>query len=523
MSWGWSSSRGRVLARAGVGVLSWVIGPDLVDEAVGDGLAWEMRLRSLPARTGVYFVLGLCLLGTPYADVIRQVTLGLEGPLAAAGWAVPATTALSAVRARLGERPLESVFRRLCGAYCHGRASWSHYAGLLVVAWDGTTIAVHDSEANAAAFGRPPDGTAKGTAAAGGGRAARAGMLGTRPGRPGPQARLVILVACGTRCLLDAAFGPLRGKGTGERALAAQLARSLDARMLVLADRDFYSYALYCRVRATGAQVLWRLCRGTVRLPVTRMLPDGSWISTVTDPAAAARQAKANEQRRRRGSKTPPDTSPLPGITVRVIAFTITVTSEDGTRRAEPYLLITSLTDHRACPARELAALYAWRWAIETGYRECKTYLRGPGRVLRGRSPVLARQELWALLAVYQAIRILIVRAAARDGLDPDRISFTTALHAITRRMTAASDHRPALDLIETEILAAAALVPQRPGRICLRAVRPARSPYPSRNTATGLIAQHATYHITLTPAAHTTPNPRNQHKHTPHQPPAPP
>ena len=50
MSRGWSSCRGRVLARAGIGVLSWVVSPDLVDEAVGDGLAWEMRLRLLPSR-----------------------------------------------------------------------------------------------------------------------------------------------------------------------------------------------------------------------------------------------------------------------------------------------------------------------------------------------------------------------------------------------------------------------------------------------------------------------------------------
>ena len=62
MGAGWESPRGRVLARAGLGVLSWFIPAGLVDEAVGDGLAWEMRLRSLPSRLGVYFVLG-CALG----------------------------------------------------------------------------------------------------------------------------------------------------------------------------------------------------------------------------------------------------------------------------------------------------------------------------------------------------------------------------------------------------------------------------------------------------------------------------
>ena len=512
MSWGWLSPRGRVLARAGIGALTWVIGPDLVDEAVGDGLAWEMRLRKLPARAGVYFVLGLCLLaGKPYLDVIRQVTLGLEDALGAAGWTVPATTALTRARARLGEAPLESLFRRLCTALACGRAPWSHYGGLLVVAWDGTTIAVSSSAANAAAFGRPSSGRKK---------------QKDGPGdTAGPQIRLVTLVACGTRCLLDAAFGPSRGTGTGERALAGQLTRSLDAGMLLLADRNFYSYPLYRQVRATGAHVLWRLKQNNVQLPVIAALPDGSWLSHIADPRARHAQLSKNGKRRRNRSPLPPDRSPLPGITVRVIAFTITVTSDGGTARTEPYLLVTSLTDWRACRASDLAGLYAWRWAIETGYRECKTYLRGPGRVLRGQTPVLARQELWALLAVYQAIRILIVRAAARDSLDPDRISFTTTLNALTRDMTTGRrrDQRRALDSLDAEILAPAALVPARHGRVCIRAVRERPASYRSRRNTTGPIAQHVTYTITVTPGAHRTPTTSNQHKQPSQPPPSPP
>ena len=85
MSRGWLSCRGQVLSRAGIGVLTWVVAPDLVDEAVGDGLAWEMRLRSLPSRLGVYFVLGLCLFShLPYGQVLRELTSGLETALAAA-------------------------------------------------------------------------------------------------------------------------------------------------------------------------------------------------------------------------------------------------------------------------------------------------------------------------------------------------------------------------------------------------------------------------------------------------------
>ena len=150
---GWSSARGRVLARAGLGIVSWVIPPDLVDEAVGDGLAWEMRVRSLPSRLGVYFVLGCALLsGDAYGEVMRKVTRGVGKALAAAGWAVPASTALTGVRRRVGEKPLESVFRRVCSAVSPGRAAWSHLGGLLLVAVDGTTVEAWDSPANAAAY-----------------------------------------------------------------------------------------------------------------------------------------------------------------------------------------------------------------------------------------------------------------------------------------------------------------------------------------------------------------------------------
>jgi hypothetical protein len=478
---GWGSPRGRVLSRAGLGILSWVIPPGLVDEAVGDGLAWEMRLRSLPSRLGVYFVLGCALLSAdPYPQVIRKVTGGVKQALAAAGWQVPATTALTAVRRRVGEKPLESVFRRVCSALSPGRAGWSHLGPLLLVAVDGTTVGVADSAENAAAFGRP--GSAKQAAS--------------------PAIRLVILLACGTRGLLDAAFGPVRGKGTGEPALAGQLLGSLHAGMLLLADRNFYSWALWHAAAATGADLLWRV-RTSMDLTVIRELPDGSFLAHVNDPAAVQARNHRNGQRRRRGSTLGPETGPLPGMTVRVIEFTVTVTADDGSTRAAWYRLITTLRDWRAFPAADLAAAYARRWSAETGLAELKTALRGPGRLLRGRTPALARQELRAYLAVYQALRTLIARAAARDGTDPGRISFTAARNAAELTLgTSPAGLGEALAAAEAEMLNA--LVPLRPGRIWPRAVKKPRSPYRSRDSRPGPLAQHGTCTVTV-PAPRTT------------------
>lgn len=509
---GWLSVRGRALARVGLGVLSLAVPPGLVDEAVGDGLAWEMRLRSLPSRLAVYFVLGLCLFsGQGYGQVLRELTAGLERALAAAGWALPSSTALTAARRRIGEKPLESLFRKLCSPLSPGRSPWSHVCGLLAVAWDGTGIDAAPSPASAAAFGKPGGGPAK----ARGGKAKKAPGTAARP-----QLRLVTLASCGTRALLDAAFGPARGKGSGERELAGKLLRSLRPGMLLLADRGFYSYGLWQAAAATGAQLLWRAQAG-MRLPAAAELPDGSWLARVPDPRAARARRHKNGRRRRRGSPLGPDTAPLPGTTVRVIAFTVTATAGDGTSRTERYRLATTLLDCRAAPAAVLAAAYARRWAAETGYQELKTYLHGSRRALRARTPDLARQELWALLCVYQAIRVIICRAAAGAGTDPGRVSFTAALHAARRSVRARSRTPAAVAAVEAEILTQ--LNPLRPGRVYPRAAAKPISPYPSRTARPGPVSQHATYTTTLTPPHPATQNKPHQPKQPANQPPSPP
>jgi Insertion element 4 transposase N-terminal/Transposase DDE domain len=493
MGGGWSSTRGKVLAGIGAGVLGRWITPDLAEEAAAaaGGQPGRRRFRALPGRLGVYFVLGLCLFsGMPYRAVLRQLADGLTGALAAAGWQVPASTALTRLRRRLGEKPFELLFWRLCGPLSPGREPWSHICGLLAVAWDGTTVKAPASEPDIAAFGVP---------------------RGKRNGHY-PQVRLVTLIACGTRALLGAAMGPARGRGTGEQALARGLLGSLRPGMLLLADRNFYSYQLWNAAAGTGADLLWRV-KASMHLPVVRPLPDGSWLTHIPDPAALRRRTVRNGQRRRRASTLPPDTAPVAGITVRVIEFWLTIATAGGAVRTERYRLITTLADHRACPAGELAAGYAWRWAIETGFREFKTYLHGAGRILRGRTPDLARQELWAYLVLYQAIRAVMCLAAAGAGLDPDQISFTAALHAIRRTLTLARTS-PGQALAETEATILTQLVPRREGRICVRAVTRPSSPYPSKRNRKDPLSQHAEYTTTIRHPDHPPPTPASQPEH---------
>ena len=56
--------------------------------------------------------------------------------------------------------------------------------------------------------------------------------------------------------------------------------------------------------------------------------------------------------------------------------------------------------------------------------------------MLRSKSPPMIRQEIYAMLCCYQAIRVLISNAADDAGIGPRRVSFTIARDAIRRRIS---------------------------------------------------------------------------------------
>ena len=98
-----------------------------------------------------------------------------------------------------------------------------------------------------------------------------------------------------------------------------------------------------------------------------------------------------------------------------------------------PIRLITTLLDPTTAPALEVAALYGERWEEENAFDELKTHQRGAGRVLRSKSPEMVVQEIYAHLLVYFAIRSLIDKAAEKEEIDPDRVSFIASLRVVRR------------------------------------------------------------------------------------------
>jgi hypothetical protein len=448
-------------------VLTCEIGPRLVDEAVDLAGCREKRVRLLPARAVVYFVLGLCLfsgadsMGPPgYRSVMRSLTHGVRH---LAGVAVPSRSALCRARRRLGAKPFELLFDLLRGPAAGAGAAGVSAFGLRVVAWDGTGMDVPGTAENAAAFGCTPGG--------------------------GPQLRLLTLIECGTHALIDAAFDGV-GRAS-EHVLARRLLHALRPGMLLLADRNFPGWELWGLAAAGGAHLAWRVRSSAVFTPL-EYLPDGSFLAVMPTPGDA-----------RRGWKLRAVGRPQAGHRIRVIEYAVTVTSQGGTTRAESFRLVTTLLDPKAVPAAELAALYRERWESETGYGELKTRLRGAGFILRSRAPDLACQEMWAFLAVYQALSALECRAAGQAGIDPDRLSFTVTIriardhartqqHTLTPQGLARARQHAITDML-------ADLLPPRRDRHYDRVKKRPRNSYPARKNDEPRPPAKVTYRIQVT------------------------
>ena len=136
-------------------------------------------------------------------------------------------------------------------------------------------------------------------------------------------------------------------------------------------------------------------------------------------------------RRRDAGDKT---AARLPDTPARLVQFTIVTRTRGGRAKTSTIRLLTTLLDHEQYPAREIAVLYAERWQIEIAFLHLKRTVRGPRRVLRGKSEILARQEAWAFLLAHNMTAAVAARAGALARIDPDLIPFTAVLSLIRAR-----------------------------------------------------------------------------------------
>ncbi len=393
----------RLSDRVALGVLTRLVPRHLVDEVLTETGRREQRVRLLPARMVVYYVMALALFfGDGYEEVMRRLVGSLRQMGAwRSDWVVPSTAALTKARARLGPEPLRLLFERVATPMAPPSMAGAFYAGRRVMAVDGTNIDLCDTAENVAEFGYSSGDGAF------------------------PQVRVVALAEARTHAVIAISTGRAR---VGERELFVKLLDHLSPGMLLLADRGFLSYDLWGRCLATEADLCWR-AKSAAEMPVLEILPDGSYLSQLLDPA----MVEKNRWQKRNRTPRPLE---IPSHTVRVIEYKVTARTGEATE-PDTYRLITTLLDPDEAPAPELCALYHRRWELESTFDEIKTTQRGAGIVLRSKSPPMVYQELYALLLTHYAVRELMLGAAPEDeNSELERLSFLRSLRLVRRHVT---------------------------------------------------------------------------------------
>jgi len=367
-----------------------------IHEALEETGTASVRRRKIPAELVVWLVIGMAM----YRDqaisvVVKHLGLTLpsqrnkNGP---AGGTSVVPGAIPAARYRVGAAPMEHIFKRTALTWAIAAAEKQPWKGLSLFGVDGTTLRVQDTDENREVFGLPPSSR---------------GQAGY------PQTRIVTLMALRSHLIAGVAFGPCRGKKTGEQTLARQLWPQLPEKSLTIVDKGFMDYGLFYRLSHADAQSVTGLKHWLTRAKknaawkTLEVLGEGDELVELTFCHAA----------RKRDPELP--------RTMVARAINYQVAGHD------PQTLLTSLLDAELYPALEVAALYHERWELEVGYDELKTDMLERKESLRSKKPEGVEQEIWGIMLAYNLVRTEILDVAAAAGVEPTRVSFRHTLQLV--------------------------------------------------------------------------------------------
>jgi hypothetical protein len=372
------------------------ISPDLVRQAVHDTGRRNRSDCRLTHEIMLWVVLAMGILtDVPIRQVFKHARRLRKGE------PTPPRNTLCKARRRLGVAPVRYLFDQLARPLATPETPGAFYEHLRLMGIDGTTYDLPDTPANVKAFGRPK---------------------GPRADAAFPQIRKLSLVELGTHAEVALVLKP---SWRGETAMVAGLARHLGEGMLLLWDRNFFSYDLWQSLTRKKVHLLARV-KGNLILEPIEELADGSYLAKIYK----------NAYDRTKGRN---------GIVVRVIKYTVADPARVG--HGQEHTLLTTLLDAEAHPAVRLILLYHERWEEELTFDEQKTHhdpVR-PGKPtnLRSETPQGVIQEVYALSLGHYVTRALMAQAAASQNLDPDRLSFVGCLRILKCRLPECDSRTP--------------------------------------------------------------------------------
>jgi len=316
----------------------------------------------------------------------RAVTMDVWGPMCAA---VPELSEIRLNDGRMAEGrsrvPLEMI-RSLREEFARRGVEEGQAMGLWrsrrVVWVDGTTISLQDTPELRDHFGE---------------------WNNQHGPSPFPLARLVNWGIAGTRIVIGSAWAPSR---ISEKELALRGIDCLRVGDVAVMDRNFASAELFAEVRRRGGDAITRMhYRLKIEKHSKQKIGPNDWIVDLKlSPVAGQRDATLPEQ-------------------IRIRVFKVRL------RGGRDLWMQTTLLDRQRYPAQELAEVYLQRWGAETSYAEVKADLHL--HVARSETVSGVGKEIEAHVAAYNYVRLQMLRAAGRAGVDPCRLSFRSTVRLL--------------------------------------------------------------------------------------------
>jgi len=261
----------------------------------------------------------------------------------------------------------------------------------------------------------------------------------------------------------DIAVGPYAGKETGETALLRQLLERFEPGAILLADRYFCSYFMIALLIERDVDFVTRVHQ---RRPVDfrrgRRLGKEDHLVEWQRPVRPSWMDQATYERMPKS------------IQVRELQVHV----DQPGYRTDSFTVVTTLTDAEEYTRDDIAELYHYRWMAELDIRAIKETMNMD--ILRCKTPLMVRKEMWTCLLAYNLIRRTMLESALKSNRSPRTLSFAAAMQSVASswQVILLSNDTIAERMVKAELQNMAGhIVGNRPGRVEPRAVK--RRPKP--------------------------------------------
>ena len=292
-----------------------------------------------------------------------------------------------------------------------------------------------------------------------------------KPGCGSPVAKVLALFHAGTGLLIKVMAMPLRSH---EMSSVAGIHPALKPNDVAVGDRGFCSFVHLAILRRDGVFAVFRMHQRqivdfTANRPhaldgakrAAKGLPRSRWLRGlgVLDQVVEWFKPEGPPE-----WMTAEEYAALPeSLIVRELRYQV---GRPGSR-TRTVTLVTTLLDADLYPFEALAELYAARWRVELNFRHLKTTMKMD--VLKCKTVEGVLKELTVFAIVYNLVRVVMLEAGRRQGVDVERISFVCALRWLAQA-------KPGDELPELVVN------PERPGRYEPRVRKRRPKQYPLMN-----------------------------------------